>query len=75
MVKVAEGGEEGMILDLGLLEVLLLERLLVKPPLRLVLAVGVLMLALASTGVMVTLAGLWLAGEVGDEVVEVAAVI
>jgi hypothetical protein len=58
MVKVAEGGEEGMILDLGLLEVLLLERLLVKPPLRLMLAVGVLMLALALTGVMVTMAGL-----------------
>jgi hypothetical protein len=31
---------------------------MVKPPLRLMLAVGVLMLALALTGVMVTMAGL-----------------
>jgi hypothetical protein len=32
-VKVAEGGEEIMLLGLGLIEVLLLERLIVEPPL------------------------------------------
>jgi hypothetical protein len=51
VVKVAEGGEEGTLLDLCLLKVLLLERLLVESSLGLVLAGGVL--ALASTRVMV----------------------
>ena len=46
MVEVAKGGEEGTLLDLNLLEVLLLERLLVGSALGLVLVRGVLMLAL-----------------------------
>jgi hypothetical protein len=46
MVKVVEGGEEGMLLDLGLLEVLLLERLLIKSSVGLVLARGILRLPL-----------------------------
>jgi cell division protein FtsL len=43
VVEVTEGGEEGTLLDLCLLEVLLLERLLVKSSLGLVLFVGVLL--------------------------------
>jgi hypothetical protein len=46
VVKVVEGGEEGMLLDLGLLEVLRLERLLIKSSLGLVLARGVFRLPL-----------------------------
>jgi hypothetical protein len=38
MVEVIEGGEEGMLLNLRLLEVLLLERLLIDPPLDLYLS-------------------------------------
>jgi hypothetical protein len=53
MVRVTEGGEEGTLLDLGLLEVLLLECLLVESSLGLVLAGGVLPLALAPTRVVV----------------------
>jgi hypothetical protein len=52
-------------------EVLLLEDLLVKPPQGLVLVGGVLLHALASTGVVVVLAGLWFVlhlGAVGDKV-------
>jgi hypothetical protein len=49
VVEVTEGGKEGALLDLDLVEVLLLERLLVKLPLRLVLAGGILALALAPT--------------------------
>jgi hypothetical protein len=47
VVEVAEGGVEGTLLNLCLLEILLLQHLLVKPPLVLVLAGGVLVLALA----------------------------
>jgi hypothetical protein len=39
VVEVAEGGEEGVLSGLGLLEVLLLERLLVDPPFDLCLEV------------------------------------
>jgi hypothetical protein len=45
VVKVAEGGKEGALLSLGLLEVLLLQRLLVESSVRLVLG-GVLALSL-----------------------------
>jgi hypothetical protein len=75
MVEVAERGKEGMLLDFGLMEILLLETILVKPPLELVLTGGVLMLALAPTGVVVVLAGLHLAfhlAAVGDEVIRVS---
>jgi hypothetical protein len=76
MVEVVEGGEEGTLLDLGLLEVLLLESLLVESSLRLVLAEGVLPLALAPTRVVVTRASLLLAlfGAISDKVVEVTIV-
>jgi hypothetical protein len=42
MVKIAERGQEGTLLDLDLLEVLLLECLLVKSSLGILLAGGVL---------------------------------
>jgi hypothetical protein len=58
VVEVAEGGEEGMLLEIFLLEILLLERLLVESSLRLVLAGGVLPLALAPTRVVVASRGL-----------------
>jgi hypothetical protein len=76
MVKVTEGGEEGMLLDLGLLEVLLLERLLVESSLGLVLTRGVLSLALASTRVVATQASFLLAllGVTGDKSGRVAIV-
>ena len=77
MVKVAESGEDGTLLHLGLL-VVLLERVLIKPPLGLVLAGGVLALAIAPTGVVLVLATLKLVlllGAVGDEVVGVTAVV
>jgi hypothetical protein len=51
VVEVTEGGEEGALLGLGLLEVLLLEHLLVKSSLRLVLG-GVLALVLVLVEVM-----------------------
>jgi hypothetical protein len=54
VIEVVEGGEEGMLLDLGLLEVVILECLLVESSLGLVLAGGVLPLALVQTRVMVT---------------------
>jgi hypothetical protein len=41
MVEVADGGREGMFLHLSLVEVLLLECLLIEPPLGLVLARGI----------------------------------
>jgi hypothetical protein len=77
VVKVAKGGEEGTLLQLGLLEVLLLECLLVEPPLGLVLVGGVLALSLASTRVVVALSSLRLTilGETSDEVVRVTVVI
>jgi hypothetical protein len=61
VVEVAQGGEEGTLLDLRFLEVLLLERLPVEPPPGLVLVRGVLLLALL--------------GETSDEVVEIAVVV
>ena len=60
MVEVAQGGEEGTLFDLSLLEVLL-EHLLIKPSPGLVLARGVLLLALAPTRVVVARANLLLA--------------
>jgi hypothetical protein len=67
---VAEGGEEGTLLDLCLLKVLLLECLLIEPSFGLVLARGVLPLALALTRVVVARASLLLTllGATGDEV-------
>jgi hypothetical protein len=53
MVKIAQGGEKGALLDLRLLEVLLLECLLVRPTPRLVLARDVLLLVVAPTRVVV----------------------
>jgi hypothetical protein len=75
MVEVAEGGEEGTLLDLCLLKVLLLERLLIESSLGLVLAGGVL--ALVSTRVMVTRARLRFAllGATHNEVVWIAIVV
>jgi hypothetical protein len=77
VVEVAEGGEECMLLDLGLLEVLLLERLLIESSLILVLAGGVLPLALAPTRMVVARASLLLAllGATGDKVVKVTIVV
>jgi hypothetical protein len=77
VVEVTQGGEEGALLDLCLLEILLLERLLVKPPTRLVLASGVLSLALAPTRVVVARFSLLLAlvGATSNEVIRVAAVV
>ena len=69
IVEVAEGGKEGALLGLGLLEVHLLERLLVKASLRLVLAGGVLALVLALAGVILVGGVLVLLGAVSDEVV------
>jgi hypothetical protein len=77
MLKVAKGGEEDVFLDFVLVEVLLLEHLLVKPPLGLMLIGGVLMLSLALTSVVVTLVDLQLAlhiGVVGDKLVGVSIV-
>ena len=76
MVEVSEGDEEGTLLDLGILEVLLLECLLVQSSLGLVLAEGVLPLALAPIRVVFAWASLRLAllGKNGDKVVKVAAV-
>jgi hypothetical protein len=72
MVEVIEGGKEGTHLDLALLEILL-----VKPPLGLVLAGGVVVLVLALTRVVVVLADLRLSLHLrvaSDEVVRIAIV-
>jgi hypothetical protein len=63
-------------LDLCLLKVLLLQRLLIKPPHGLVLARGVLSLVLAPARVVVARASLRLSlvEEIGDEVVGVTTV-
>jgi hypothetical protein len=58
MVKVTVGDKDGALLELGLVEVLLLKRLLVKPPLKLVFVRSVLSLALTPNGVVVTIVGL-----------------
>jgi hypothetical protein len=71
VVEDAEGGEEGTLLGLGLLEVLLLQRLLVELFLRLVLG-GVLALVLALAGVILVGGVLVLLGTVGDEVVRIS---
>jgi hypothetical protein len=75
VVEVTEGGEEGTLLDLCLLKVLLLECLLVASSLELVLAGGVL--ALAPTKVMVARARLRFAllGAAGNEVAGIATVV
>ena len=72
VVKVAKGGEEGALLGLGLLAVLLLKRLLVESSLRLALAEGVLTLVLALVGVVLVGGVLVLLGVVSDEVVGVS---
>ena len=71
IVEVAEGGKEGMLLGLGLLEVHHLERLLIESSLRLVLVRGVLALVLALARVKLVRGVLVLLGVVGDEVVGV----
>jgi hypothetical protein len=73
---IIERGEQGMLLDLSLLEVLLLECLVVESSLRLVFAGCVLLLALAPTRVVVARASLLLAllRATGDKVVRVTAV-
>ena len=75
IIEVTEGGKEGALLGLGLLEVHLLERLLVESSLQLVLAGGVLALVLALAGVMLAGEVLVLLGVVGDEVVGVSTAI
>jgi hypothetical protein len=74
VVEVAEGGEEGTLLGLVLLEVLLLERLLVKSSIRLVLG-GVLALVLVLVGVILVGGVLVLLGAVDDEMVGVSTAI
>jgi hypothetical protein len=66
VVEVTEGGEEGTLLDLVFLEVLLLERLLVESSLVLVLDGGVLPLALVPARVVVTRASLLLCSSWGN---------
>jgi hypothetical protein len=52
IVEIVEGGEEGTLLELGLVEVFLLECVLIEPLLRFVLSVrGVLMRAITPTRV------------------------
>jgi hypothetical protein len=72
VVEVAEGGEEGTLLGLDLLEVLLLEGLLVESSLWLMLTEGVLALVLALVGVILVEGVLVLLRIVGDEVVEIS---
>jgi hypothetical protein len=74
VVEVTEGGEEGTHLGLGLLEVLLLERLLIESSLSLVLR-GVLVLVLVLARVILVKGVLVLLGVVGDEVVGVSTAI
>jgi hypothetical protein len=76
VVEVVEGGEESTLTDLGLLEVLLIECLLVESSLGLVLAGGVLLLVLAQIRVIVERANLKLAllGATSDKVVGVTVV-
>jgi hypothetical protein len=71
VVEVAEGGEEGMLLGVGLLEVLLLQCLLIESFLRFVLG-GVLALVLALVGVVLIEGVLVLLGAVGDDVVGIS---
>ena len=75
VVEVTKEGKEGALLGVGLLEVRLLERLLVKTSLQLVLARGVLALVLALSGVMLARKVLVLLGAVGDEVVGISTAI
>jgi hypothetical protein len=70
IVEVVEGGEEGALLGLGLLKVLLLHCLLIESSLRLVLG-GVLALVLALVGVVLVEGVLVLLRAVGDEVVRI----
>jgi hypothetical protein len=73
VVEVAEGGEdEGALLGLGLLEVLLHERLLIEFSLGLVLVGGVRMLVLALAGVVLVRGVLVLLRAMSDEVVGVS---
>jgi hypothetical protein len=77
IIKVTEGGEEGTLLGLGLIEVLILECLLIETSLQLELAGGVLALVLVLARVVFArgaLVGgvLILPGAVGNEVVWVS---
>jgi len=72
VVEVAKGGEEGALLGLSILEVLLLERLLIESSLRLVLVRGVLALVLALARVKLVRGVLVLLGAMGDKVVVVS---
>jgi hypothetical protein len=72
VVEVTEGGEEGELLGLGLLEVLLHERLLIEFSLGLVLVGGVRMLVLALASVVLVGGVLVLLGAMSDEVVWVS---
>jgi hypothetical protein len=71
IVEVIEGGEEGTLLVLGLLKVLLLQCLLIESYLRLVLG-GVLALVLALVGVVLVEGVLVLLKAVDDEVVGIS---
>jgi hypothetical protein len=72
LLKVAEAVEEGVLVSLGLLEELLLDRLLIKTSLRLVLAGGVPTLVLVLVGVILVGGVLVLLGAVGDKVVGIS---
>jgi hypothetical protein len=77
MVEVVQGGEEGALHDLCLLEVLILEHQLFDPPLEIVLARGVLVFAVAPTRVVVAWASLLpdVLGAAGNEEVRVTTVV
>jgi len=71
VVEVSEGGKEGALLVLGLLEVHLIKRLLIESSLQLVLIRGVLTLVLVLARVMLVGEVLVLLGAVGNEVIGV----
>ena len=75
IIEVTEGGEEGALLGLGLLEVHLLEHLLVESSLQFVLTRGVLALVLVLAGVVLVGEVLVLLGVVGDKVVGISTAI
>jgi hypothetical protein len=72
LIKIVKGVEEGMLMSLGLLEVLLLKRLLVESSIGLVLAGGVLALVLTLGSIVLAGGVLVLLGAVDDKVVGVS---